>query len=178
MSDSGFGGKVIWLTGLPASGKTTIGKTLVATLVLYSRRPAYLLDGDELRKGLNEGLDYTREGRREACRRAAHAAKILQEAGVTPVVAMVSPYREDRDAARALFPVGGFMEVHVHALVSTCIERDPKGLYAQAVRGERDFAELTGPYEEPRFPELVLHTHEQSVVLCVRAICAQVLHTS
>lgn len=178
MSNRDFGGKVIWLTGLPASGKTTIGKTLVATLVLYASRPAYLLDGDELRKGLNEGLDYTRAGRREACRRTAHAAKILREAGVTPVVAMVSPYREDREAARGLFPVGGFMEVHVHAPLSTCIERDPKGLYALAMKGELELTGVQGVYEEPRFPELVLHTHEMSVDLCVRAICAQALHTS
>lgn len=174
-------GRVVWLTGLPASGKTTIGWRLVKELNGMGHW-AMLLDGDELRAGINADLDFSREGRRETCRRLGWLAHTIRDqgayipGGVVPVVSAVTPYREDRDAVRRTFGGGQFIEVHVHAPLAVCERRDPKGLYAKARKREiLGFTGISDPYEEPDNPELILDTEKQSVDLCVKVLVALLL---
>jgi bifunctional enzyme CysN/CysC len=152
----GTRGGTVWITGLPASGKSTIAKGLEARLV-HAGVPAYRLDGDNLRHGLNADLGFSREDRGENVRRAAHAARLLADAGVVAVVALVSPYASDRDAARALHAEEGidFVEVWVSTPLEECELRDPKGLYARARAGEvRGMTGIDDPYEDPARPDL------------------------
>jgi bifunctional enzyme CysN/CysC len=122
-----------------------------------------LLDGDNLRQGLNADLGFDPAGRSENVRRVGEVAKLMADAGLIVIVALVSPFQADRTRAAALLPEGRFLEIHVDAPVDLCRERDPKGLYAKADRGQ--IADLTGrdqPYEIPEDPALVLHTAEQT----------------
>ena len=150
----------VWFTGLSGAGKTTIARA-VAAFLANDGLAHTLLDGDELRATLSADLDFTREGRAEQVRRVGHLAGILGDAGVIPLVALVSPFRSDRDAVRALHAPGRFIEVHVATPLEVCVQRDLKGLYAHSVArsaaGEDDL--LTGvgqEYEAPSDPELVL----------------------
>jgi adenylylsulfate kinase len=146
----------VWLTGLPAAGKTTLARGVERELFARGLR-TYVLDGDELRAGLNAGLGFSPADRHENLRRAGHAARLLVDAGVIAVCAFVSPAAADRAMIRELFEQDRFIEVWVSCPVSVCAERDPKGLYAKAARGE--IANLTGvgaPYEAPDAPELVV----------------------
>ncbi len=152
----GAGGATLWFTGLPASGKSTIAAAVEERLVARGR-PAYLLDGDNLRHGLNGNLGFEPGDRKENIRRTAHVAKLFADAGVVALVSLVSPYREDRDLARALHADDGlpFLEIWVSTTPEECAVRDPKGLYARAKRGE--ITGLTGvdaPYEAPERAEL------------------------
>jgi bifunctional enzyme CysN/CysC len=152
----GHAGATVWLTGLPASGKSTLAAAVEARL-LAEGRSAYLLDGDNLRHGLNGDLGFAPEDRRENVRRTAEVAALLADAGVVALVALVSPYAADRDAARAVHDHRDlpFVEVHVATTLAECEARDPKGLYARARAGE--LPGLTGvdaPYEPPASPEL------------------------
>lgn len=154
----GLRGATIWLTGLSGSGKSTIA-TAVEEHVVAHGRPAYRLDGDNIRCGLNSDLGFDRAGRDENVRRVAEVAKLFAEAGVVSVVALISPYAEARRRARELHESAGiaFIEVYVATPVAVCATRDPKGLYARAQTGA--VASLTGvddPYEVPEAPELVL----------------------
>jgi adenylyl-sulfate kinase len=154
----GHAGATLWFTGLPASGKSTIAVAVERRLV-ESGRPAYMLDGDNLRHGLNGDLGFSAEDRAENVRRTAHLAHALADAGTVALVSLVSPYAQDRDAARALHAADGipFIEVWVDTPLDECERRDPKGLYARARAGE--IAGLTGidaPYEAPISPELTL----------------------
>jgi adenylyl-sulfate kinase len=154
----GHPGATVWMTGLPASGKSTVAAAVEARLV-GEGRPAYVLDGDNLRHGLNGDLGFSAEDRTENVRRTAEVAALLADAGVVVLVALVSPYRADRAAARAVhvrheLP---FLEVHVATSLEECERRDPKGLYARARAGE--LQHLTGvddPYEPPEVPELTI----------------------
>jgi len=151
-------GATVWMTGLPASGKSTVAAALEASL-LAEGRPAYVLDGDNLRHGLNGDLGFSAEDRTENVRRTAEVAALMADAGVTVLVALVSPYRADRAAARAISERQGlpFVEVHVATSLEECERRDPKGLYARARAGE--LSHLTGvddPYEEPLSPDVVV----------------------
>lgn len=151
-------GATIWLTGLPASGKSTLAAAAEAALV-RAGRPALRLDGDNLRHGLCGDLGFAPADRAENVRRTAHAAALLAEAGVVALVALVSPYRADRDRARAIHAERGlpFFEVWVATPLATCEGRDPKGLYARARAGA--LAGMTGvdaPYEPPAGPDLTL----------------------
>jgi bifunctional enzyme CysN/CysC len=151
-------GTTLWFTGLPASGKSTIAAALEARLV-EAGIPAYRLDGDNLRHGLNENLGFSPEDRAENVRRTAHAARLLADAGVVALVSLVSPYAADREAARGVHAEQqiDFLEVFVDTPLSECERRDPKGLYARARRGELpDFTGISAPYEAPESPELVL----------------------
>jgi len=149
--DAGF---CIWMTGLPSSGKTTIGKVLVERL---SERGwfAELLDGDEIRKGLSADLGFDRVSREAHAGRVTYVAKVLARNGAIPIVAMISPYRSSRAKARS--EIGRFVEVYVNTPLTVCEERDVKGLYRRARAGE--IKEMTGiddPYEAPDHPEIVV----------------------
>jgi bifunctional enzyme CysN/CysC len=148
--------KVIWLTGLSGSGKSTIANALEKQLFALGRH-AYTLDGDNLRLGLNKDLGFTREDRAENVRRVSEVAHSLYDAGLITIVALVSPFTEDRNQAKELFPDGDFAEVWVKTPAEVCAERDPKGLYKKAASGE--LPNLTGvgqDYEAPETADLVL----------------------
>ena len=148
--------KVVWLTGLSGSGKSTIANAFEKNLFSLGMH-AYVLDGDNMRLGLNKDLGFTREDRAENVRRVSEVARSFYDAGLITIVALVSPYAEDREQARALFPEGDFTEVWIKTPAEVCAERDPKGLYKKAAAGE--LPNLTGvgqEYEVPSGAELVL----------------------
>jgi bifunctional enzyme CysN/CysC len=148
----------VWLTGLSGSGKSTVAAELERRLVA-SGRPAYLLDGDNLRHGLNADLGFSAADRAENVRRVGEVAKLLGDAGVMAIVSLVSPYRADRDLVRASHVDAGipFTEVFVDTPLAVCEERDPKGLYAKARAGEiAHFTGIDDPYEAPLSPDLLL----------------------
>jgi adenylyl-sulfate kinase len=154
----GHAGATIWMTGLPASGKSTVAAAIEARL-LAEGRSAYVLDGDNLRHGLNGDLGFSAEDRAENVRRTAEVAALLADAGVVVLVALVSPYRADRAAARTAHERRElpFLEVHVATSIEECERRDPKGLYARARAGE--LQHLTGvddPYEPPEAADVVV----------------------
>lgn len=151
-------GATVWLTGLSGSGKSTVGVALERMLVAAGR-PAYRLDGDNLRHGLNSDLGFSAEDRDENVRRAGEVACLLAEAGVVAIVPLISPYRAGRDRARAVHDRHGlpFVEVFVDTPIELCEQRDPKGLYAKARAGEiTGFTGIDDPYEAPERPELRL----------------------
>jgi bifunctional enzyme CysN/CysC len=159
------GGATVWLTGLPASGKSTLAVALEERLVADGR-PAYLLDGDNLRHGLNAGLGFSDADRAENVRRVGEVAKLFADAGLVAVVSLVSPFRAGRDAARAAHAEAGlpFLEVWIDTPIDECARRDPKGLYARARAGT--LTGLTGvdaPYEPPESPELVVRWATENV---------------
>jgi adenylylsulfate kinase len=163
-------GVTLWLTGLSGSGKSTVAVALEHALV-GSGHLAYVLDGDNVRHGLNKNLGFSPEDRTENIRRIAEVAKLFTECGVIVLTAFISPYRADRDAARALFGAGDFVEVHVSTSLETCEQRDPKGLYQKArAGGIPDFTGISAPYEPPERPELVLDTGVLSVEESVGAL--------
>jgi adenylylsulfate kinase len=165
-------GATIWLTGLSGSGKSTIAVAVEAELVRRGRL-AYVLDGDNVRHGLNKNLGFSPTDRTENIRRIAEVAKLFTDCGVLAFTSFISPYRADRAAARALFAPGDFIEVYVAADVSTCEGRDPKGLYKQARAGKiPEFTGISAPYEEPEAPELVLDTSKQTPQESVEALVA------
>jgi bifunctional enzyme CysN/CysC len=148
--------RVIWLTGLSGSGKSTIANALEKKLFSLGMH-SYVLDGDNLRLGLNKDLGFTREDRAENVRRVSEVAHNLYEAGLITIVALVSPYSADREQAKSLFPDGDFAEVWVKTPAEVCAERDPKGLYKKAAAGE--LPNLTGvgqDYEAPETAQIVL----------------------
>jgi adenylylsulfate kinase len=156
-------GATLWLTGLSGSGKSTLAMTTEAALVGRGHL-AYVLDGDNVRHGLNSNLGFSPEDRTENIRRIGEVAKLFTDTGVIVFTSFISPYRADRDAARALFKEGDFIEVYLDASVDTCAARDPKGLYKKARAGEiPEFTGVSAPYEAPLDPELVLDTNTASV---------------
>lgn len=163
-------GGVVWLTGLSAAGKTTIAGALEETLAAQGRA-VLRLDGDELRKGLCADLGFSVADRSENIRRAAAVAKLAAEAGLICIAAFISPSRADRERARQQVAPVRFWEVFVSAPLVLCRQRDPKGLYARADRGEiAEFTGVSSPYESPLTPDLVLHTERESVSHCVARI--------
>lgn len=155
----GHRGVVIWFTGLPSSGKSTIANVLDEKLHLRGCS-SYVLDGDNIRHGLNKNLGFSAADRAENIRRIGEVAKLFADAGVIAVTCFVSPYRADRDAARLLVPAGDFIEIFVNCPVRVCEERDPKGLYKKARAGElKGFTGVDDPYEPPPHPELTLDAH-------------------
>src|SRR5690606_5352008 len=148
----------LWLTGLPRSGKSTIAYALERRL-FDSGYLAQVLDGENLRLGLSDNLGFDAPERRENVRRAAHVARLGNEAGIITIVALVSPAQPDRDAAREIIGAERFFEVHVATPVEVCEERDDEGLYRRARSGEiASFTGVSAPYEAPRSPALVLDT--------------------
>jgi adenylyl-sulfate kinase len=154
----GFRGATVWFTGLPSSGKSSIAAVVEERLVLAGR-PAYRLDGDNLRHGLNGDLGFSAEDRSENMRRAGEVAALFADAGVVALVSLVSPFAVDRDRARAAHERAGlpFAEVYVSTPPEECERRDPKGLWARARAGEiKGFTGVDDPYEPPASPELTL----------------------
>lgn len=169
---TGGEGATVWLTGLSGSGKSTIAVQVEAELIERGRH-AYLLDGDNLRHGLNGNLGFSAEDRAENVRRVGEVARLFADAGTVALVSLVSPYVADRDRVRALHAEAGlpFLEVYVNTPLDECERRDPKGLYAKARAGEiRGMTGIDDPYEPPTRPELELRPLEQPVDECVAAV--------
>jgi len=159
----GHRGCTIWLTGLSGSGKSTLANALDHALQQRGIR-SYVLDGDNIRHGLNKDLGFSPEARTENIRRIGEVAKLFTEAGIINSTAFISPYREDRDKARGIQGEGDFIEVYVKASVDACEQRDTKGLYAKARAGKiPEFTGISAPYEEPTSPEVTVDTETQSV---------------
>jgi adenylyl-sulfate kinase len=170
-------GATVWLTGLPAAGKTTVGDAVAASLN-DAGFATYRLDGDLLRRTLCSDLGFDAASRRENVRRAAHLARILAEAGLLVIASLISPYRGSREQARALHAGAElpFLEVYLDTPAAECERRDPRGLYARARRGEiTGFTGVDDPYEPPPAPELTLHTEVQSVAEAAAQVLEAVL---
>ena len=161
-SDRATKGMTVWLTGLSASGKSTIAAELERRLVTAGR-PAYLLDGDNLRHGLNSDLGFSQRDRAENVRRVGEVAQLFADAGLVAIVSLISPYRADRDLVRTRHATAGitFLEVFVDTPIDVCETRDPKGMYARARAGEiTGFTGIDDPYEVPLKPDLVLRPED------------------
>src|SRR5437764_518728 len=173
----GHRGAVVWLTGLSGSGKSTIAQALERDLFIRSMHP-YVLDGDNVRHGLNSNLGFAPEDRVENIRRVSEVAKLMADAGNVVITAFISPYRADRQRARAIAMEGNaeFIEVFVDAPLEVCEERDPKNLYKKARAGQiREFTGIDAPYESPVDPEIVVQTNRQSVEESVGSILERLL---
>ncbi|MGB2907116.1 MAG: adenylyl-sulfate kinase [Candidatus Aminicenantaceae bacterium] len=153
-------GVVLWFTGLSGSGKSTLA--LAVEEKLFERgHLCFVLDGDNIRHGLNKNLGFSPEDREENIRRIGEVGKLFADAGVISMTAFISPYRQDRDKARSLLAEGSFVEIYVQVPLEVAEQRDPKGLYKKARAGEiKEFTGISAPYEEPSFPELVVDTGE------------------
>lgn len=151
---------ILWLTGLPAAGKTTLAREIVRRLETLGVR-AFALDGDDLRLGLNSDLGFSHADRNESVRRAGHAARLLVDAGTIAVAALISPFRNHRQRIRELAGPDRFVEIFVDAPLHVCERRDPKGLYASARAGEiQDVTGIDSPYEPPETPDIRLQSAE------------------
>ncbi len=162
---------VLWFTGLSGSGKSTIANALEIRLH-QAGRLSYLLDGDNVRLGLNADLGFSEHDRKENNRRVAHVARLFWDANVLTLVSFISPFRHERETARQLIGPD-FIEIFVDTPMAECEKRDPKGLYVKARKGEiAQFTGISSPYEPPENPEIVLHTDRESVAESVERIVA------
>ena len=153
---SGHKAAILWFTGLSASGKSTVANEVDAALHAMGKH-SVVLDGDNIRMGLNKNLGFSAEDRAENIRRIGEAAKLFVNAGTIAITAFISPYRADRDKVRALLEPGEFIEIYMDTPLEVCEQRDPKGLYKKARAGEiKGFTGINDPYEAPEKPELVL----------------------
>ena len=166
-------GITIWMTGLSGSGKTTIAEAFEKKLLSALGKNPFRIDGDNLRTGLTRDLGFSPDDRAESVRRASEVSALFSEAGVITMVTLISPYRKDRDAARALHERRGipFMEVFMDVPIDVVKKRDPKGLYAKVAKGLiKNFTGIDAPYEAPLTPEVTLKNSEMSVDACVEAL--------
>ena len=162
------GSVILWFTGLSGSGKSTLAYQLEENLFKKGVR-TYVLDGDNIRTGLNKDLGFSAEDREENIRRIAEVAKLFVDAGVVVLTAFISPYRKDRAIARSLVGADEFVEIYVKCPLEICEQRDAKGLYEKARSGIiKQFTGIDDPYEEPENPEIVIETDKMSVEECVR----------
>ncbi len=167
---NGHKAAVIWLTGLPSSGKSTTAHAVEQLLVAQGRQ-AYVLDGDNIRHGLSADLGFDTPARVEHLRRIGELAKLMYDAGMIVLCAFISPTRKSRRAVRDLLPAGTFLEVYCKCAVEVCERRDPKGFYARARAGTiADYTGISAPYEEPELPELVLDTATMPADRCASAV--------
>lgn len=156
-------GVVIWFTGLSGSGKSTIAHAVEQRLFQRGHL-SFVLDGDNIRHGLNKNLGFSPEDREENIRRIGEVAHLFAQSGIITMTAFISPYREDRDRARSLLAEKEFIEVFVKVPLDLAEQRDPKGLYKKARNGEiKEFTGISAPYEEPLHPELVIDTGEKDI---------------
>ena len=167
-------GVLLWLTGLPSSGKSTIAYTVEHALANRGHL-AYVLDGDNIRFGLNGNLGFSAEDRTENIRRIGEVGKLFVDGGFLTLASFVSPYSEDRDAVRELMDEGDFVEIFIDTAVEICEERDPKGLYKKARTGEiPNFTGFSDPYEVPENPEMIIKTAdwtaEEAAVLIIQML--------
>lgn len=161
---------VLWLTGLSGSGKSTI--SIQVERVLHEREVrSYVLDGDNLRHGLNVNLGFAPEDRKENIRRVGEVSKLFVDAGVIVLAAFISPYMEDREVVRQMFEEEDFVEIYVKCPVQECAKRDPKRMYEKALKGQiSNFTGISAPYEEPIHPEIILETDKLSREECVDTV--------
>ena len=153
---------ILWFTGLSGSGKSTVANVLEGALFELGHH-TYLLDGDNVRHGLNKDLGFSAEDRVENIRRIGESAKLFTDAGLIVLTAFISPYQRDREMVRELMGEGEFIEIFVDTPLEVCEERDPKGLYKKARAGEiKNFTGIDDPYEAPESPEITLHTADES----------------
>lgn len=166
---------LLWFTGLSGSGKSTIANAL--DVALHERGyHTFLLDGDNVRHGLNKDLGFSDEDRIENIRRVGEVSKLFADSGLIVLSAFISPFTSDRRMVRNLFPAGEFIEVFMDTPLATCEERDPKGLYQKARAGQiRDFTGIDSPYEVPERPEVRLDTSEMSVDTCIEQLIGYLL---
>ena len=168
-------GCVIWFTGLSGSGKSTVANQVAAHLH-QSGRITYVLDGDNIRHGLNKNLGFSPEDRQENIQRIGEVAKLFADAGLITTTAFISPYRQDRDAVRDIMSPDRFIEVFVDCPLEVCENRDPKGLYKKARAGElKGFTGIDAPYEAPQSPELVVNTNELDIAGCTEQVIAYLM---
>lgn len=161
---------VLWFTGLSGSGKSSLANALDKKLHSLGIQ-SYVLDGDNVRHGLNKGLGFSKEDRKENIRRIGEVSKLFVDSGTIVSTAFISPFREDRSLVRELFPEGEFIEIYVRCPLEICEGRDPKGLYKKARSGEiKDFTGISSPYEEPENPELIIETNNKSLTKSVDII--------
>lgn len=161
---------VFWLTGLSGAGKTTLAST-VEKRVFDCGINTYLLDGDNLRYGLNRDLDFSLEGRHENVRRVGEVASLFLDAGIVTLVSLISPYKSHRQAVRQLFSEGSFFEVFVNCPLEICQQRDPKGLYKKALSGQiKRFTGIDDPYENPENPDLIINTSKEPIEVSVQRL--------
>jgi bifunctional enzyme CysN/CysC len=167
---NGHSGRVLWLTGLSSSGKSTIATELERELFVMGKH-AYVLDGDNVRHGLCSDLGFSPANRTENIRRIGEVAKLFADAGIICITAFISPYRSDRDIVRRMMQPGQFIEVYINAPIEVCEQRDPKGLYAKARANEiKNFTGVSAPYETPLQPEIELRTDQLTVAESVAKI--------
>ncbi len=161
---------ILWFTGLSGAGKSTIAHRLEERLFENAIR-TYVLDGDNVRTGLNKGLGFSAEDREENIRRIGQVAKLFVDAGLVALTAFISPYKKDRAVARSLVGNDEFVEIYVKCPLETCEQRDVKGLYEKARLGEiKGFTGIDDPYEEPESPEIILETDKVNLEQCVERI--------
>ena len=158
---------ILWFTGLSGAGKSTLANALEHRLFEQGLN-SYVLDGDNVRHGLNKGLGFGEEDRKENIRRIGEVAKLFVDAGLIVCTAFISPFAEDRNRVRALVQEDEFVEIYVRCSLEACEDRDPKGLYKKARTGEiSNFTGISSPYEEPLQPELVVDSDQHSIEACV-----------
>ena len=161
---------ILWFTGLSGSGKSTLAHAVEERLFKAGIH-TYVLDGDNIRAGLNKDLGFSADDRKENIRRIGEVAKLFVDAGIMVIVAFISPYREDRRFVRSLVDAGEFIEIYVKCPLEVCERRDIKGLYRKARQGViKNFTGINDPYEEPATPEIVVETDKESVNECVNKI--------
>ena len=160
----------LWMTGLSGAGKSTLANALEQELNKKGKH-TYILDGDNLRHGLNSDLGFSETDRNENVRRAAETAKLMIDAGLIAIVGLISPFKKERDWARSLFKDNQFKEIFISTSLEACEHRDTKGLYGKARRGElKDFTGIDSPYEVPDNPEVIIDTKNKTVAECAQFI--------
>ncbi|MFT8320253.1 MAG: adenylyl-sulfate kinase [Bacillus sp. (in: firmicutes)] len=161
---------ILWFTGLSGSGKSTVANA-VARRLFDDSTNTYVLDGDNIRFGINKDLGFSEEDRTENIRRIGEVSKLFVDGGQVVLTAFISPFREDRDKVRELLAEDEFIEVYVKCSLEACEQRDPKGLYEKARKGIiKDFTGISSPYEKPKQPEIVIDTEKKSIEDCVEQI--------
>ncbi len=167
---NGHKSAILWYTGLSGAGKSTLANKVEEKLFERGIH-TYVLDGDNIRHGLNKGLGFTAEDRKENIRRIGEVAKLFVDAGAFVSTAFISPYQGDREMVRSIVEPGEFIEIYVYAPLEICEERDPKGLYKKARAGEiKHFTGIDDPYEAPANPELLINTGENNLETCAATI--------